>query len=190
MCCVLLKSNLQSKIFEHCNLYYGEAEKTSNIVQSVEGIPFLLPYVILFSLRENAKFRFTKMALEYVNSPEKCRGIYFNLYKKQQLFLRCCTHLFFSCTHFREVSWKKYFHENCSENLPISRVSKFFSQNWFLVSLTSFFCLLWTYRKVRGGQRYFFGGCAFARMLPFFLRPLALVCYNFKFASALSAIPL
>jgi hypothetical protein len=27
-------------------------------------------------------------------------------------------------------------------------------------------------------------------MLPFFLRPLALVRYNFKFASALSAIPL
>ena len=29
----------------------------------------------------------------------------------------------------------------------------------------------------RGGQRYFFGGCAFARILPFFLRPLA----NLKF---------
>jgi hypothetical protein len=42
----------------------------------------------------------------------------------------------------------------------------------------------------RGGQRYFFGGCAFARMLPFFLRPLALDRNDFKFASALSAIPL
>jgi hypothetical protein len=42
-CVVLLKSNLQSKIFEHCNLYYGEAEKAANIVQSVESIIFLLP---------------------------------------------------------------------------------------------------------------------------------------------------
>ncbi len=44
--------------------------------------------------------------------------------------------------------------------------------------------------KSRGGQRYFFGGCAFASMLPFFLRPLALDCNDFKFASVLSAIPL
>jgi hypothetical protein len=36
----------------------------------------------------------------------------------------------------------------------------------------------------------FFWGCAFARMLPFFIRPLALDCNDFKFASALSAIPL
>ncbi len=42
----------------------------------------------------------------------------------------------------------------------------------------------------RGGQRYFFGGCAFARMLTFFLRPLALDRNDFKSASALSAIPL
>jgi hypothetical protein len=44
--------------------------------------------------------------------------------------------------------------------------------------------------KSRGGQRYFFGGCAFAGMLPFFIRPLALDRNDFKFASALSAIPL
>jgi hypothetical protein len=42
----------------------------------------------------------------------------------------------------------------------------------------------------RGGQRYFLWGCAFARMLPTFLRPLALDRNDFKFASALSAIPL
>ncbi len=42
----------------------------------------------------------------------------------------------------------------------------------------------------RGGQRYFFWGCAFARMLPFFYRPLALDRNDFKFASALGAIPL
>jgi hypothetical protein len=42
----------------------------------------------------------------------------------------------------------------------------------------------------RGGQRYFFGGCAFARMQPYFLRPLALDRNDFKFGSALSAIPL
>jgi hypothetical protein len=44
--------------------------------------------------------------------------------------------------------------------------------------------------KSRCGQRYFFGGCAFAIMLPFFLRPLALDRNDFKFASALGAIPL
>ncbi len=43
--------------------------------------------------------------------------------------------------------------------------------------------------KYRGGQRYFFGGCTFARMPPFFIRPLALDRNDFKFASALSAIP-
>jgi hypothetical protein len=42
----------------------------------------------------------------------------------------------------------------------------------------------------RGGQRYFFGGCAFARMLPFFSCLLALDRNDFKFASALGAIPL
>ncbi len=45
-------------------------------------------------------------------------------------------------------------------------------------------------QTARGGQRYFFGGCAFARMLPFFILPLALDRNDFKFASALSAIPL
>ncbi len=44
--------------------------------------------------------------------------------------------------------------------------------------------------RTRGGQRYFLWGCAFARILPLFLRPLALNCNDFKFASALSAIPL
>ncbi len=42
----------------------------------------------------------------------------------------------------------------------------------------------------RGGQRYFLWGCAFAKKLPLFLRPLALDRNDFKFASALSAIPL
>ena len=51
-------------------------------------------------------------------------------------------------------------------------------------------CLEHFYGKSRGGQRYFFWGCAFARMLPFFIRPLALDRNDFKFASALSAIPL
>jgi hypothetical protein len=44
-CVELLKSNLQSNIFEHCNLYYGEAEKAANIVQSVESIIFCCLYI-------------------------------------------------------------------------------------------------------------------------------------------------
>jgi hypothetical protein len=64
-CVVLLKSNLQSKIFEHCNLYYGEAEKAVNIVQSVESIIFFAVFIL--------GLRLAKIAVKYVNLPGNFR---------------------------------------------------------------------------------------------------------------------
>ncbi len=70
--------------------------------------------------------------------------------------------------------------------LPISKsLSPLGCQGWVVIPQNVKKSLI-----TRGGQRYFFGGCAFARILPFFLRPLALDRNDFKFASALGAIPL
>ena len=70
------------------------------------------------------------------------------------------------------------------QSTKLSMLAYFFKTK--LLRFLPAFC----YNLVKGGQRYFFGGCAFARMLPLFLRPLALDRNDFKFASALSAFPL
>jgi hypothetical protein len=85
---------------------------------------------------------------------------------------------------FRVSAWQPAF----SKIIPVRLTLPFWLRACLLDSHSLF--LLAVCLPSKGGQRYFFGGCAFARMLPFFIRSLALDRNDFKFAIALSAIPL